>query len=119
MERGRARGGAPRPTDRAPVEVAPPDPTPSRWRFWPVLLSAVLAFLLANAAVLVAGRLFAIPIGHLDQLTPERIAILTAAVPARRAPGQDRLVRRAEAELQGIGEVSAVERALARVPVPR
>jgi uncharacterized protein len=29
--------------------------------------------------VLLAGRLFAIPIGHLDQLTPEQIAILTAA----------------------------------------
>ncbi|PZR81502.1 MAG: AAA family ATPase, partial [Candidatus Aeolococcus gillhamiae] len=30
-----------------------------------------------------------------------------------------RLVRRAEAELQGIGEVDAVQRPLARVPVPR
>jgi membrane protease YdiL (CAAX protease family) len=29
--------------------------------------------------VLVVGRVFAIPIGHLDQLTPEQIGILTAA----------------------------------------
>jgi membrane protease YdiL (CAAX protease family) len=29
--------------------------------------------------VLAAGRAFAIPIGHLDQLTPEQIAILTVA----------------------------------------
>lgn len=36
-------------------------------------------FLLANLAVLGAGRFFAIPIGHLDQLTPEQIGILTAA----------------------------------------
>jgi membrane protease YdiL (CAAX protease family) len=39
----------------------------------------VLAFLVANVAVLLAGRSFAIPIGQLDQLTPEQIAILTAA----------------------------------------
>jgi len=39
---------------------------------------AVAAFLLANVAVLVVGRVFAIPIGHLDQLTPEQIGILTA-----------------------------------------
>jgi len=39
---------------------------------------AVAAFLLANVAVLVVGRAFAIPIGHLDQLTPEQIGILTA-----------------------------------------
>jgi membrane protease YdiL (CAAX protease family) len=44
-----------------------------------VLFSAVAAFLLANVAVLAAGRFFAIPIGHLDQLTPEQIAILTVA----------------------------------------
>ena len=37
------------------------------------------AFLFANLAVLVAGRVFAIPIAHLDQLTPEQIAMLTAA----------------------------------------
>lgn len=42
-------------------------------------MSAVGAFLLANAAVLAAARSFAIPIGHLDQLSPEQIAILTAA----------------------------------------
>jgi uncharacterized protein len=52
---------------------------PPRWRFWPVLVSAVAAFLLANVAVLVVGGVFAIPIGHLDQLTPEQIGILTAA----------------------------------------
>ena len=50
-----------------------------RWRFWPVLFSAVAAFIVANIAVLVAGSAFAIPIGHLDQLTPEQIGILTAA----------------------------------------
>jgi membrane protease YdiL (CAAX protease family) len=44
-----------------------------------VLVSAVAAFLLANVAVLAVGRAFAIPIGHLDQLTPEQIGILTAA----------------------------------------
>ena len=37
------------------------------------------AFLVANLAVIAAGRSFAIPIGHLDQLTPEQIGILTAA----------------------------------------
>jgi len=39
---------------------------------------AVAAFLLANVAVLAVARAFAIPIGHLDQLTPEQIGILTA-----------------------------------------
>jgi len=39
---------------------------------------AVGAFLLANVAVLLVARAFAIPIGHLDQLTPEQIGILTA-----------------------------------------
>jgi len=39
---------------------------------------AVAAFLLANVAVLAVARVFAIPIGHLDQLTPEQIGILTA-----------------------------------------
>jgi membrane protease YdiL (CAAX protease family) len=33
----------------------------------------------ANLAVLVAARVFRIPIGQLDQLTPEQIGILTAA----------------------------------------
>ncbi|HEX6062143.1 MAG TPA: type II CAAX endopeptidase family protein [Candidatus Limnocylindria bacterium] len=41
-------------------------------------MCAVGAFLLANVAVLVVARAFAIPIGHLDQLTPEQIGILTA-----------------------------------------
>ncbi len=44
-----------------------------------MLFSAVAAFLLANVAVLAAARFFAIPIGHLDQLTPEQIAVLTVA----------------------------------------
>ena len=44
-----------------------------------MLASAVIAFVIANVAVLVAGRAFAIPIGRLDQLTPEQIGILTAA----------------------------------------
>ena len=80
MERGRPRGGDPRTTDRAPLgpDQAGAAETP-RWRFWPVLFSAVAAFLVANIAVLAAGRVFAIPIGHLDQLTPEQIGILTAA----------------------------------------
>ena len=41
-------------------------------------MCAVGAFLLANVAVLLVARAFAIPIGHLDQLTPEQIGILTA-----------------------------------------
>jgi membrane protease YdiL (CAAX protease family) len=44
-----------------------------------VLISAVAAFIVANIAVLVASRAFAIPLGRLDQLTPEQIGILTAA----------------------------------------
>lgn len=39
----------------------------------------LIAFVVANVAVLVAAKVFAIPIGHLDQLTPQQIAILTAA----------------------------------------
>lgn len=42
-------------------------------------MSAAAAFIVANVAVLVASRAFAIPLGHLDQLTPEQIGILTAA----------------------------------------
>jgi len=42
-------------------------------------VSAAAAFIVANVAVLVASRAFAIPLGHLDQLTPEQIGILTAA----------------------------------------
>jgi len=44
-----------------------------------VLISAVAAFIVANIAVLVASRAFAIPLGRLDQLTAEQIGILTAA----------------------------------------
>jgi membrane protease YdiL (CAAX protease family) len=77
MERGRARGGAPRPADRAALE-APPPPEPSRWRFWPVLLSAIAAFLVATVVTLLAARLFGIPI-KVDQLTPQQVAILTGS----------------------------------------
>ncbi|MFN2450874.1 MAG: AAA family ATPase [Candidatus Dormibacteria bacterium] len=48
-----------------------------------------------------------------DYTTPDDVKDLT--VPALR----HRLVRRAEAELQGVTEVAAVQRAVARVPVPR
>ena len=48
-----------------------------------------------------------------DFVVPEDVKDI--CIPALR----HRLVRRAEAELQGVGEVSAVERALARVAVPR
>jgi MoxR-like ATPase len=48
-----------------------------------------------------------------DYVVPEDIKDLT--VPALR----HRLVRRPEAEMQGVTEVAAVERAVARVPVPR
>ena len=41
-------------------------------------MCAVAAFLFANVAVLAVAPVFAIPIGHLDQLTPEQIGILTA-----------------------------------------
>jgi len=77
MERGRARGRAPGPADRAALE-APPPPEPPRWRFWPVLFSAIAAFLIATVAVLVAARLFAIPI-KVDQLVPQQVAVLTIA----------------------------------------
>ena len=77
MERGRARGRAPGPADRAALE-APPPPEPPRWRFWPVLFSAIAAFLIATIAVLVAARLFDIPI-KVDQLAPQQVAVLTIA----------------------------------------
>jgi MoxR-like ATPase len=48
-----------------------------------------------------------------DYVVPEDVKDI--CIPALR----HRLVRRAEAELQGVSEVSAVERALARVAVPR
>ena len=48
-----------------------------------------------------------------DYVIPEDVKDI--CVPALR----HRLVRRAEAELQGVDEVTAVQRALARVPVPR
>jgi len=58
----------------------------------------------AKALAACAGR---------DYATPDDIKDLT--VPALR----HRLVRRPEAELQGVTEVAAVQRAVARVPVPR
>ena len=58
----------------------------------------------AKAMACIQGRDFVIPEDVKD-----------ICLPALR----HRLVRRAEAELQGVGEVDAVERALARVPVPR
>jgi MoxR-like ATPase len=48
-----------------------------------------------------------------DYVVPEDVKDI--CVPALR----HRLVRRAEAELQGVDEVSAVERAVSRIPVPR
>ena len=48
-----------------------------------------------------------------DYVVPEDVKDL--CVPALR----HRLVRRPEAELAGVTEVAAVERAVARVPVPR
>ncbi len=58
----------------------------------------------AKAMACIQGRAFVIPEDVKD-----------ICLPALR----HRLVRRAEAELQGVGEVDAVERAVARVPVPR
>ena len=58
----------------------------------------------AKALAAVSGR---------DYVVPEDVKDLT--VPLLR----HRLVRRAEAEIAGVSEVAAVERALARVPVPR
>ncbi len=58
----------------------------------------------AKAMACIQGRGFVIPEDVKD-----------ICLPALR----HRLVRRAEAELQGIGEADAVERAVARVPVPR
>lgn len=42
-------------------------------------MCALIAFAVANVAVLVAAKLFAVPIGHVDQLEPAQIAILTVA----------------------------------------
>ena len=58
----------------------------------------------AKALAAISGR---------DYVVPEDVKDL--CVPALR----HRLVRRAEAEIAGVGETAAVERALARVPVPR
>ena len=77
MERGRPRGRAPRPADRAALE-APPPPEVPRWRFWPVLFSAIAAFVVATVAALVAARALDIPI-RVDQLTPQQVAILTGS----------------------------------------
>ena len=48
-----------------------------------------------------------------DYVVPEDVKEI--CIPALR----HRLVRRPEAELQGVSEVAAVQRALGRVPVPR
>ena len=50
-----------------------------RWRFWPVVLVAILSFAGASIAAFISARAFSIPIAHLDQLTPGQIAILTVA----------------------------------------
>ncbi len=59
---------------------------------------------LGQAAAALAGR---------DYCQPEDVkGIAVAAL-------RHRVLRRPEAEIQGVGEVTAIERALARVPVPR
>lgn len=50
-----------------------------RWRLWPVVLVAIIAFAIASLATVIVARLLAIPIGHLEQLVPPQIAILTVA----------------------------------------
>ena len=77
MERGRARGRAARPPDRAALEATPAQ-APTRWRFWPVLLSAFAAFLAANLALFGLGLTRVIEIGRIAELTPEQIGVLTA-----------------------------------------
>jgi MoxR-like ATPase len=66
-----------------------------------------------GAIALLRGSKAMAAIQSRDYVVPEDVKDI--CIPALR----HRLVRRAEAELQGVGEVSAVERALARVAVPR
>lgn len=77
MERGGARGRAARSPDRAALEATPAQ-APTRWRFWPVLLSALAAFIAANLALFALGLTRVIEIGRISELTPEQIGILTA-----------------------------------------
>jgi MoxR-like ATPase len=65
-----------------------------------------------SIALLQGGKALAAVSGR-DYVVPEDVKDL--AVPLLR----HRLIRRAEAEIAGVTEVAAVERALARVPVPR
>ncbi len=65
-----------------------------------------------SIALLRGGKAWAACCGR-DYVIPDDVKALT--VPALR----HRMVRRPEAEIQGITEVAAVERAVARVPVPR
>jgi len=66
-----------------------------------------------GAIALLTGAKAAAAIGGRDYVIPEDVKDL--CVPALR----HRLVRRPEAELAGVTEVAAVERSVARVPVPR
>ncbi|HEV7678086.1 MAG TPA: MoxR family ATPase [Candidatus Dormibacteraeota bacterium] len=65
-----------------------------------------------SIALLRGGKAWAACNGR-DYVIPDDVKAL--CVPALR----HRMVRRPEAEIQGVGEVAAVERAVARVPVPR
>jgi MoxR-like ATPase len=65
-----------------------------------------------SIALLLASKVLAAFNGR-DYVLPDDAK--DVAVPALR----HRLIRRPEAEIQGVGEVAAVERVLARVPVPR
>jgi MoxR-like ATPase len=65
-----------------------------------------------SIALLRGGKAWAACSGR-DYVIPDDVKVL--CVPALR----HRMVRRPEAEIQGVTEVAAVERALARVPVPR
>jgi MoxR-like ATPase len=65
-----------------------------------------------SIALLRGGKAWAACSGR-DYVVPDDVKAL--CVPALR----HRMVRRPEAEIQGVTEVAAVERALARVPVPR
>jgi len=65
-----------------------------------------------SIALLRGGKAWAACNGR-DYVIPDDVKALT--VPALR----HRMIRRPEAEIQGVTEVAAVERAVARVPVPR
>ncbi len=65
-----------------------------------------------SIALLLCGKALAAVRGR-AHVVPEDVK--DACVPALR----HRLIRRPEAEIQGVGEVAAVERAINRVPVPR